>query len=237
MKKYIFNILCAALYICPLSADDIEGEWRTVERRGWTVTASAGSISYDFFGEGCKAHLTGIYRAEGKTVHYQFQEPDEESRKCDNLDWRGRLSGKCTVLHRKDHLLFEKQLDCSGILNHIFFSGDVGIGEVRKLNGRELYMLGNQSAEINDTAFIRSGPNVKAAPLSCSLASDIIKGTASDKRSTLPKGHRLKLIGRTQKMEKVQKWENYWYYVDPKDDWYTLCPQGWVFGEFITVER
>ncbi|HMV80173.1 MAG TPA: SH3 domain-containing protein [Leptospiraceae bacterium] len=235
MKKYIFYILFSVSYALSLPADEIEGEWRMVDRNGWTVTASAGSISYDFFGEGCKVHLTGTYRTEGKKVHYQFQEPDAESRKCDNLDWRGKLSGKCTVLERKDHLIFSKQLDCSGILNHVFFSGEVGLGEVRRLNGKELYMLGNQSASVNDTAFIRSGPSVKSPPLSCTLASDLSTGSKS--RGTLPKGHKLKLIGRLQKMEKVQKWENYWYYVDPKDDWYTMCSKGWVFGEFITIDK
>ncbi len=48
----------------------------------------------------------------------------------------------------------------------------------------------------------------------------------------IPQGEEVVIIARTEKKMKVQKWENYWYYVQ----FPSTIGEGWVFGEFIDVK-
>lgn len=48
----------------------------------------------------------------------------------------------------------------------------------------------------------------------------------------IPKGDEVTIIARTENKVKVQKWENYWYYVE----FPSTTGEGWVFGEFIEVK-
>lgn len=92
--------------------------------------------------------------------------------------------------------------------------------------------MGNQNAEIIDDAFIRSAPNTGAKPNSFTF-----EEYGMDKvKNVLPKKHQLTVIGRTMKKVKVQNWESYRYCVDAKTGWYSSCPRGWIFAEFIGLK-
>ncbi|HMV80599.1 MAG TPA: hypothetical protein PK453_08530 [Leptospiraceae bacterium] len=54
----------------------------------------------------------------------------------------------------------------------------------------------------------------------------------------IPKETELSVIARTKTKAKVQKWENYWYYVEKRShnlvaDWITSCGPGWVYGDSL----
>ena len=48
----------------------------------------------------------------------------------------------------------------------------------------------------------------------------------------IPQGEEVAIVARTEKKYKVQKWENYWYYVE----FPATSGEGWVFAEFIDLK-
>lgn len=51
----------------------------------------------------------------------------------------------------------------------------------------------------------------------------------------VPQGTALILVARTETMQSVQKWKNYWYFVKATTSSNEITRQGWIFGEFVNV--
>lgn len=225
IKIMFFMTLFVLTY--EISANEFSGEWKSQEDGlGLSLSISGSEIRIVFAGEGCPLNLEGTYKIKGKTLHYDMND-DTMCQRFTKAD--GSTKGECKIITLKDHLIYEKQLECPKMEGR-FYKDVLKKGTVRKVDGIEIYTMGNQNAEIIDDAFIRSAPNTGAKPNSCTFEEYGIDKV----KNVLPKKHQLTVIGRTMKKVKVQHWENYWYYVDAKTGWYSSCPRGWVFAEFIS---
>ncbi|HNO21525.1 MAG TPA: hypothetical protein PKK94_00985 [Leptospiraceae bacterium] len=166
------------------------------------------------------------YKIKGKTLFYEMNEDTQ----CEIFTKKnGYSKGECKIISLKDHIMYYKELKCTGLENKTFYKNVRKKGTVRKIDGIEIYTIGNRKGNLTDDAFIRSAPTTSAKPHSCKF-----EQYGMDKvKNVLPKKHQLTAIGRTTKKVKVQNWENCWYYVNAKTGWYSSCPRGWVFAEFI----
>ncbi len=233
--KFVFMNRIKSLFIIALtmtafgiSADDFSGKWtseigwKADAGLGWSLTVSGTRMNYIFSGEGCPVNMEGTYRIEGKKLHYTLT--GENSSNCGSIDMK-RLKGICTFQILKDHPDFEKKLKCTGTIGSDpeLYKDHPKEGTLRKIDGMEVALMGHRKGIISEDAFIRSAPNTGAKPIECRLGSDIGK---EKPRHTLPPKHTVTVMRRTKTKVKVQNWENYWYYVDARDDWYSSC-QGW----------
>lgn len=233
--KYLF-IIALTMTTLEISADDFSGlwtsetGWKAESGLGWSLAVSGTQMSYVFSGEGCPVSMNGTYRIEEKTMHYTLT--GENSSNCPSIDMK-KLKGKCTFQVLKDHPDFEKKLKCTGTINADLYKDHPKEGTLRKIDGIDVAMMGHHKGIIKEEAFIRSAPNTGAKPSLCRLGADIGK---EKPRQTLPPKHTVTVMRRTKTKVKVQNWENYWYYVNAEDDWYSSC-KGWVFAEFIKLQK
>lgn len=190
------------------------------------------------------------YKINGDTLHYTAvpNDPKQVPQK-----------GTCKIVKLNDHLFFQEQLQCTGSLGKLLdsdqkiegtsksfkgkvFRSPVPAGKERKIQGKEVITV-LKTGKINDAAYLRSAPDASAKPLTCTLSKPDSNGHASKgyEGQVIPKDTELSVIARTKTKVKVQKWENYWYYVEKRShnlvaDWITSCGPGWVYGEFITLK-
>lgn len=92
----------------------------------------------------------------------------------------------------------------------------------RKVNGVEVSTMGAVMGMTTQNVRVRTAPSVKAS---------IIKFPTLD---YCPKGSYVRVLARTLQKERVQQWDNYWYYVENTAQ--QESPRyGWMFGEFIAI--
>ncbi len=97
----------------------------------------------------------------------------------------------------------------------------------KKVGPVSVITMGMKKGLIKDNAKVRERPDTKAKDKT--YCKDVITGPCTQ---FVPKGEELTILGRTEKKIRVQKWENYWYYVEfPVND--TI---GWMFGEFVELK-
>lgn len=235
MNKLFFSIIIS-LFSLPILAGSTEeefvGEWRAELLYGYSLTFDKkGKLEYRFEGEGGSSHA-GTYTIKGKTLNYTIND-DGSFSKAEQK----KLSGKCDINKLTNDIIYQNELKCTGIITGKLYKDVLKSGTERTFDGEKVVTTGLSKSKTIDVPFIRSKANVNAKPHSCSFYSDMQANSGNAKqRNTIPKGHSLTVIARTAKKVKVDKWENYWYYVDPKDDWNTNCPRGWVYGEFISTK-
>lgn len=191
-----------------ISANEFSGYWTmgSGDGLGWSLSISGSSINIRFAGEGCPLDLEGTYKIKGKTLHYDMNE-DTQCHKFTKED--GSTKGDCKIVSLKDNLLYEKELHCSG-LDTLLYKDVLKKGTVRKVDGIEIYTMGNQNAEIIDDAFIRSAPNTGAKPHSCTFEQygmDKVKNVLpksdrqnNEKSQSTELGKLLVLCGRKKRM-------------------------------------
>jgi hypothetical protein len=203
---------------------DIEKHWAS-DSSGYGYQLDldpTGKLHYFFAGEGC-GNLTGTYTATESGFTYNLDKSEQE---CDTLR---PGTGDCKVFALDDDLYFLKKIQCIGVINIELFGSPIETELPRKI-GNILVKTIHKSGKVTTEAFIREAPQKSAKPARC-----ILESPRLEERKTLPKDAELKVVARTNEKEKVDKWENYWYYVDAKDGWYANC-EGWVFGEFVEIK-
>ncbi len=179
---------------------------------------------------------TGTYKIQGDTLHYTLT--------AEGWNEKGKgEKGTCKITQIKDHLSYQEELKCTGLIGEYFhgmqkrriFGKPLPDGTARKLDGRDVLTV-QKEAKINDAANYRSAPDVSAKPIHCKLpCGDECSGPPKIDGTVIPKGIEVIILAKTKNKVKVQKWENYWYYVDIKWSWNEICKKGWIYGEFITL--
>lgn len=248
--------ICSAFYAAGLSAKNpFKGDWinSMTSYFGGGTTAKIGdkSLEVGFWGPGGMRY-EAAYTVQGDSLHYtvteggdQFYDPEKK----EMVSSVGK-KGICKIVKINDSLFFQEQLKCTGPIGD-YLKEDGGIRKAnvfrgllpkdtpRKIHGIETLSI-LKSGNVNDTAYLRSAPDVSAKPLNCILR-EPVKNSEETKKihegHVIPKSTKLFVIGRTKTKVKVQKWDNYWYYIDgsnrPLD---SECGPGWVYGEFITIK-
>lgn len=140
---------------------------------------------------------------------------------------------KCTFLETPDSPLSVEALQCE---NSLFFNMDkpAPLGKEIRLDGAAAITLKPGPNELTTAAVFRKKPAKSGAAIQCTYYNAEMNGNP---KTGLPPG--FTVYARTKDKVKVDKWENYWYYVfSPSYDTQTCNSQfGWVFGEFVRPRR
>ncbi|MCB1190458.1 MAG: hypothetical protein H7A23_16200 [Leptospiraceae bacterium] len=211
-------------------SDEIVESWvPEFEDYGWYIQfMKDGSYTENFEGEGCGGYK-GHYTKDGQKIKLIPEKNPgclNESRKENNI---------CYIKEAPDSLYSSLKLVCG---KEEFFSkkDERKDGEEVKIGSIEVVIISPKGGYVtNDVIYFRKGPGKNFDSISCSFEGD--DPSSFDKhRATLPKETSLYVIARTKTKEKIDKHENYWYYVSPQTGWYSAgCKEkfGWVYGEFI----
>ncbi|MCB1143208.1 MAG: hypothetical protein H7A24_17065 [Leptospiraceae bacterium] len=114
-------------------------------------------------------------------------------------------------------------------------------GLKRKVGDREVVTMGLKKGRVTTALKYRVDPDKSSEAIKCTNYTMEL-----ERKSSLPKDLELIVLARTPNKEKVDdKWENYWYYVYPLNDYETSCSDsknqfrryGWVFGEFVNLDN
>lgn len=174
--------------------------------------------------EGPGGFYNGTYEKTQTGFKYKIQQEEDNQ----NSDLPKEGSGDCTIQNSKDPI-FEKQLKCTGIIDSQYYAqvrkpdSPVEISEQKAISVLKDY-------DIQQEVKIRKGPGINFPTqdncISETGAFQILKNSMS-----------IYAVARTLEKQKVDKWENYWYYIIVEPNLhYTQC-SGWVFGEFIQESK
>ncbi len=183
--------------------------------------------------------MSGSYTVQRDSLKYTITKAQDMQEKD-----KGK-KGTCKIVKLKDNPYFQEELSCTGVIGTYLDSINEGyyVPKVfrtflpqdtrRKIQGTDTLSILKEGT-VNDTAYLRSAPNVSAKPLNCVIWKADESGKEHDGQ-VIPKDRKLLVIAKTKTKVKVQKWENHWYYVDAGDG-QSKCGPGWVYGEFITIK-
>jgi hypothetical protein len=88
-------------------------------------------------------------------------------------------------------------------------------------------LMGMKPGKANTTVKFRERPDVKSKEIH-------LDQSPMDPLRAVPAGTELAVLARTSSREKVQKWENYWYYVEIPGRFGNT--RGWMFAEFVDLK-
>jgi hypothetical protein len=123
----------------------------------------------------------------------------------------------------------------------IIFNNETRIkaGDTVRIKGIDAVSMGAVQGTVTTALKIREAPDANAKEITFSKACVDEKEVET---TSIEKGTRLTIYGRTKDMVQTGKWNNYWYYVkfysnDCSDgvqiDYHVT---GWVFGEFVKIK-
>lgn len=233
------------LFLAPaLSAKNLfEGRWveepvSAEEHKsfGFEMTIKASSLDGGMFGPGGRK-FTASCKVEGSSLNYTITSKDHLDEVLDSP----QKKGVCKIEKINDNLYFQERLNCTGPIGNFLkqyanartaYRSLLPEGTARKIQGQETYSI-LKIGKVNDAAYLRSAPNATAKPLICKIFTP--DDRLEHEGPVIPKGKELFVIGRTKTKVKVQKWENYWYYINTNNGMGN-CGPGWVYGEFVTIQ-
>lgn len=260
MKKSILKISASVFLFSAafsLSAKNIfEGTWENnnttthhpqIIIEGSHINARFAKMGGMFYEANCKA--------QGSSLHYTITS-GMITRNGKPTDIVGQ-KGICKIENVTDNIYYQESLKCTGPFGEIQSNMQNGKGDYehnkvdikdiilyrtyltkdtpRKIQGIDTLSI-LKNGTVNDTAYIRSAPNVSAKPLNCVIRMPESTGKSEYEGQVIAKGREMLVIARTKAKFKVQKWENYWYFVEANPYGGKDCGPGWMFGEFITIK-
>lgn len=115
-------------------------------------------------------------------------------------------------------------------------------GEERKIGDIKVITMGLKSMTATENVKLRKEPKTDAATIQFAVFSKKKPDDPFDLefKQFLPKDTNVTILVRTEKKEKVQEWENYWYYIRYIDDesvelgsYAEKTKEAWAFSEFF----
>lgn len=100
----------------------------------------------------------------------------------------------------------------------------VKAGEKKRIGGIAVIATGEKHAITTSNVKLRAKPSAGAREIEFRLYPDF-------RSPFVPANTEITVYARTETKERVQKWENYWYYVKAG-----LSEPAWMFGEFIRLK-
>jgi hypothetical protein len=101
----------------------------------------------------------------------------------------------------------------------------------RMAEGVPVVTLGVVFGETTQNVRIRTAPSVQAGIVK------YLEPGAARELDYCPKGKQIRVIARTLERERVQRWTDYWYYVELYAAFGMTPRYGWMFGELITFSE
>jgi hypothetical protein len=135
----------------------------------------------------------------------------------------------CYLEKKNDSIFYSTYLKCKSKNNKDMFDtfeypvedSRIKAGETKKVDTIEVVTTGRKSAVTTANVKIRVKPSVSAKEIEFRLYPDF-------RSPFVPEKQFITVYARTLKKEKVQNWENYWYYIEAG-----TSGKAWMFGEFI----
>lgn len=185
------------------------------------IKFAGSAIEMKIFGPGGAA-CSGGFTVSGKTIMIKLSHDRFAENCATNAD-------KCMLLETPDSPVATEALRCG---NEIFFSQQKPpqAGKEILLDGATAIILQPSKGKLTTAAVFRKKPAKSGVAIQCDYYNADMNGAP---KPGLPPG--FTVYARTKDKVKVDKWENYWYYVfSPNYDTQTCQSQfGWVFGEFV----
>ncbi|MFB5651098.1 hypothetical protein ACE5IS_10665 [Leptospira wolffii] len=149
--------------------------------------------------------------------------------------------GKCKIIDSEQDIFYEKFLLCSSNSNiDAFGLGNqhnefaFGLpdyatkpGKSARFNNIEVVVLKKKGITTSNVK-IRELPNVKSQ----SIIYYVESYDGPSEKTFVPNRTPLVALAKTNSLDKIQDWSNYWYLVDLGND-----NLGWMFGEFIKLDE
>lgn len=206
-----------------------QSPWVRIDKFGAVVmTFDDSRVTYDINREG-QACGSATYTIKNNTLQIAATE------NCKGVEsYVGAYSENpqsCTLIADNNALEYKTLLQC-GDFSAGRRDSEVASGATVKLGDRELISMGGTGASINEPAVFRSEPDAKSKEIMVERHG-VMSGPGSSetiKSTVLPAGETVLLLARTKEMQKVQNWENYWYYVAYYGK---QTYKGWIYGQFI----
>lgn len=141
---------------------------------------------------------------------------------------------ECKLVWNSNSPSHSEEIKCTGGERFFLKSSLRAEGTEFVVEGEPVIILGKKFAELITKVVYRQKPSKQAKALRCESGS-----------SPVVPGMYLTVYARTRAKVKVDKWENYWYYVynnytpegtmDPQTGQALGCeaPPAWIFGEFL----
>jgi hypothetical protein len=161
--------------------------------------------------------------------------------------WQGPNSLQCTYTYKTDDKRPEHILCTGRDFDFANMAANHKPGTLVQIFNRPLIAI-SKKGKVSEIAKIREEPAVSSAAREYCIATRDYQGEERDNqflmcKPHLPKGKIVEVLFRTQDKEKIQKWENYWYYVRYEFQRHNSscgCPEkdsaeAWIFGEFVKI--
>jgi hypothetical protein len=104
-----------------------------------------------------------------------------------------------------------------------------------KVNNIDALLLNGEIAILKDNTNLRKGPGIEYERIPFTVKFHYCCSDTETKNFTsLPKDHKIFVIARSISKSKIEKWNNYWYYIKVYIGDKNL--EGWVFGEFVKFQ-
>ncbi|QOI53266.1 hypothetical protein Lepto1489_23290 (plasmid) [Leptospira interrogans serovar Bataviae] len=114
-------------------------------------------------------------------------------------------------------------------------------GTTAFIENEKILTMGNILGTINFDSFFRSKPDLNSKEISFNdlAPEECLEGLSkSPKQVRLPKGFKIIIIGKTEKLSKIENWNSPWYYIETSINCYGEIHRsnGWVYGQFVDLE-
>lgn len=136
------------------------------------------------------------------------------------------FDSECALERDSDSVFKEWYLDC-GSVRHYDQNSNVAAGMKRSIGDVPAVTMGARSGVTTARVRVRSAPNTAAKELECG-------GYGTEPVPYAESGTKLAVYARTESKEKLQSYNNYWYYVNVQC--FVLPVHGWVFAEFVKLD-
>lgn len=192
---------------------------------------SNGNLTAHHTGETISLIGKGKYKIEGDEVILNIEK--EENQSIDKGSFKKNL--KCKLINQKDDLQYEYKLSCNNKTDY-YSRALMSFDRVKKYLGKyDVLSLEIKKGKTIDNANFRTEPSEKGKLISCTFTKEENGNPIPAVKTFIPKDRDINIIAKTKDKFKVQKWENYWYYISVPVSGYIgeQCSKGWVYGEFI----
>ncbi|EMF80933.1 hypothetical protein LEP1GSC188_3163 [Leptospira weilii serovar Topaz str. LT2116] len=184
------------------------------------------------------------YTIESKMVLFKFKNSSDP-----------RLKGreyKCNLKFKEHDYLPKQYIACEGKSKNVKAVNFYNPNSINppdhkyEIQDQKVVSTKRTIGTVNSDVFFREKANVNSKFFAFNQLSseecmgDRLRDLKSDsdisKQIKLPQGFSVEIIARTESMHKIEKWNNYWYFVSTSLGCYggVTTTYGWIYGNFIS---
>lgn len=246
MFKIILVLIIVTIGFCKktenLSVQEIvtyaDGSWTSIGSETYRYSLefkTNGDFTANEAGEDIGLQGKGKYKIENEVIGLTIE--TEESFVAEPAKF-AKKQFKCKIVNQKEDIEFEYALDCDNKVDY-YSRNLLSLDRVKKYLGKyEVLSIAPTKGKTIDNANFRIEPADKGKLINCNLHKDNTSMDATQ-RTFIPKDREIEIIAKTKDKFKVQKWENYWYYIrvplaELEGERCDVKNKGWVYGEFVS---